>query len=88
MASLIHIAEVAAILAVAYLLGWAIGYVAHRVLARTPAPAIPAERVDAVIAAASGDALVKAPVIVPVADPATQPVAEPVVANAVEATEP
>jgi len=68
MASVIHIAEIAAILAVAYMLGWLVGYLAHRLVARQPAAAaaIPEER----LAAATGaDPLVMAPVIVPVADP-------------------
>ena len=70
MASVIHIAEVAAILLVAYVLGWAIGYVAHRLVARpSAASAIPAERLAAVTGAAGSDALVKAPVIVPLATP-------------------
>ncbi len=68
MASVIHIAEVAAILAVAYALGWAIGYAAHRLLALVPAKAavVPAERIAAVTGAPDPDALVKAPVIDPV----------------------
>ncbi|MEO7222891.1 MAG: hypothetical protein ABIY37_10495 [Devosia sp.] len=68
MASLIHIAEVAAILAAAYALGWAIGYAAHRLFALVPAKAAvePAERIAAVTAAPDPDALVKAPVIDPV----------------------
>ena len=75
MASVIHIAEVAAILTVAYVLGWVIGYVAHRLVARAPAQAtIPPERVAAVTAPAA-DALVKAPVIGPV--PSTPPPAPP-----------
>lgn len=74
MASLIHIAEVAAILAVAYAIGWAIGYVAHRLLASRPAvSAIPAEAVAT--APADVDALVRAPVIDPV--PNTPPPAVP-----------
>ena len=36
MPSLIHIAEIAAILAVAYMLGWLVGYVAHRLFAPKP----------------------------------------------------
>jgi predicted flap endonuclease-1-like 5' DNA nuclease len=68
MASLIHIAEVAAVLAVAYVLGWAIGYGAHRLFALMPAraAAVPAEPIAAVLAAPDPDALVKAPVIDPV----------------------
>jgi NADH-quinone oxidoreductase subunit E len=87
MASLIHIAEIAAILAVAYMLGWAVGYAAHRLLAPKPvvvaAAAIPEARLAAVTGAT--DALVKAPVIAPVADPAAEPAA--VVPPAVEAAE-
>jgi hypothetical protein len=40
MASVIHIAEVAAILAGAYLVGWLLGYAAHRLLARQPVVAV------------------------------------------------
>jgi predicted flap endonuclease-1-like 5' DNA nuclease len=76
MASVIHIAEVAAILAVAYVLGWVIGYVAHRVLARTSArAALPTDRASAVVAPAAEEVLVKAPVIEPV--PNTPPPAAP-----------
>ena len=77
MASVIHIAEVAAILAVAYVLGWVIGYFAHRLLARKPdvVADVAAERIAAVTAhVAAEDALVKAPVIEPVAaTPAPEP---------------
>ncbi|RYE11312.1 MAG: hypothetical protein EOP22_00170 [Hyphomicrobiales bacterium] len=76
MSSVIHIAEVATLLAVAYIAGWAVGYLAHRVTARRPAvTTIPAERLAAVTGEPA-DALVKAPVIVPVAsDPPSAPVA-------------
>ncbi len=69
MSSVIHIAEVATLLTVAYALGWLIGYVARRLVSRPTAvlPAIPAERLAAVTGAAIPDALVKAPIIVPVA---------------------
>jgi predicted flap endonuclease-1-like 5' DNA nuclease len=83
MASVIHIAEVAAILAVAYVLGWVIGYVAHRLVARKPAvtTSVPAERVATVTAPVAEDVLVKAPVIEPVPNTpppaAPAPVAEP-----------
>ncbi len=85
MASVIHIAEVAAILAVAYVLGWAIGYLAHRLLARQSATApVPAERIAAVTAPT--DALVKAPLIEPVALTAPPALSQPpVVEPAVEA---
>ena len=84
MASLIHIAEVASILAVAYMLGWVIGYVAHRLAAPRPAVAtVPAERLAAVT---GGDALVKAPVIAPLAVPPTS--SEPVPEAATPAIEP
>jgi predicted flap endonuclease-1-like 5' DNA nuclease len=94
MAGLIHIAEVAAILALAYVIGWAIGYVAHRVLAREPAvaAAIPAERIAAVTVASKPDVPAKAPVIEsvpsdpPPSAPLKTPAAEPVVA--VEASAP
>lgn len=80
MASVIHIAEVAAILVVAYGLGWVVGYVAHRLIARPVVAEVPAERVAAVTA--PGDALVKAPVIEPVG-PTAPPVIEAAVAAAV-----
>ncbi len=77
MASLIHIAEIAALLTAAYILGWAIGYAARRLTAAKPAvAAIPASR----LAAATGeapDALVKAPIIVPVANDPPPPVPQP-----------
>jgi len=83
MASVIHIAEVAAILTVAYGLGWVIGYLVHRLVARAPAPAtIPAERVNAVADRVTEAALVKAPVIEPV--PNSPPPAAPVSLAAVE----
>src|SRR3569623_1452222 len=68
MGSLIHIAEIAALIFVAYLVGWLVGYVLHRILARpanlvvgatTPHPAPAAAQPD--------DALVRAPLVVPVA---------------------
>jgi predicted flap endonuclease-1-like 5' DNA nuclease len=73
MASVIHIAEVAAILAVAYVLGWIIGYVAHRLVAPKPAvfAAVSDDRAAVVTVPAPDDALVKAPVIEPV--PSTPP---------------
>jgi predicted flap endonuclease-1-like 5' DNA nuclease len=81
MASVIHIAEVAAILAAAYVLGWVIGYVAHRLVARAPVVAtVPAERIAAATGAPAADALVKAPVIEPV--PSSPP--PPVIATPVE----
>lgn len=81
MSSVIYIAEIAALLAVAYVIGWAIGYLAHRIVAHpaaVAAPAIPADR----LAAAAGtapDSLVKAPIIAPAPEPT--PAAEPVVAE-------
>ena len=93
MGSVIHIAEVAAILAVAYGLGWIIGYVVHRLVAPKPAvvAAVPAERIAAVTAPA--DALVKAPVIEPVPQATPPAAAEPepaksAPAEAVAASEP
>lgn len=70
MGTLIHLAEIAALLAVAYSLGWGLGFAARWLSARrvpAAAPAIPAER----LAAATGEPLVKAPEIGPVIDPAT-----------------
>ena len=75
MASVIHIAEVAAILAVAYGLGWLVGYFAHRMIAR-PAVAAAVSAETTVVTTAAADALVKAPVIEPIAQ-AAPPVAEP-----------
>lgn len=47
MGMIFHIAEVAALLLVAYSVGWAIGLVAHRLASRTPArPVVPAERLE------------------------------------------
>jgi predicted flap endonuclease-1-like 5' DNA nuclease len=82
MASVIHIAEIAAILAVAYMLGWIIGYVAHRLFA--PKPLVQATIPEARLAAATGtaEALVRAPVIAPVADPAAESPAAAVEAEA------
>jgi len=87
MASLIHIAEVAAILALAYTLGWVIGFAARRLTAPKSIPAaIPEARLAAVTAPAA-EALVKAPVIAPLPAapapaPEPEPVAEPVAAEA------
>lgn len=91
MASVFHFAEVAAILLVAYGLGWVLGYVAHRMFANMSAPAVagvPAERIAAVTGAAVADpdALVKAPVIEPVAS--GSPPAAPESQFAFEPTEP
>ena len=76
MSSLIHIAEIAALIAMAYVVGWAIGYVVHRLVTR-PATAAEAAISPERLAAAMGeapDALVKAPIIVPVAnDPPPAP---------------
>ena len=90
MGSVIHIAEVAAILAVAYALGWVIGYGAHRLLARSPAvPGVPAERIVAVTSPAPADALVKAPVIDPVpTSPPPAPAQESPAAPPASAVEP
>ncbi|MDO8359969.1 MAG: hypothetical protein Q7T08_08010 [Devosia sp.] len=76
MASLIHIAEIAALLFASYVAGWGIGHFARRLTARKPAAAaaISAERL-AVAMHETGDALVKAPVIEPVAT--TPPPAAP-----------
>ena len=68
MGALFHIAEVAALLLVAYAVGWAIGFVVHLLVSpRAKVETIPAER----LAVAKGepvpeDALVKAPTIVEV----------------------
>jgi predicted flap endonuclease-1-like 5' DNA nuclease len=73
MASVLHIAEVAAILAVAYAVGWALGYFAHQLSgARTVAVAagVPAERIAAVTGAATPE-LAAAP------QPAPDPVPAP-----------
>jgi hypothetical protein len=67
MSTLIHIAEVALLLAVAYSLGWALGYAARRLTAREPArpaAAIPAERLAAAIGQPA-DPLVRSPLILP-----------------------
>jgi predicted flap endonuclease-1-like 5' DNA nuclease len=101
MASVIHIAEVAAILSVAYVLGWVIGYAAHRLAGRPRATVAtaPAEPNAAAIAPAA-DALVKAPVIEPVpntpppqappppAPAPAAPVAQPILSAEPEATAP
>jgi len=73
MPTLIHIGEVALLLAVAYTLGWALGYAARRLVVRAPAQpetAIPAERLAAAIGQPP-EPLVKSPLILPL------PVAEP-----------
>jgi NADH-quinone oxidoreductase subunit E len=69
MGTVIHIAEIAALLAVAYALGWGLGYAARRIAAPAAMPVVPVERIAAVTApaAAPDDALVKAPVVAPVA---------------------
>ena len=66
--NLLHIAEVAVLLLVAYSVGWLGGYVLRRATAVSRKPAqIPAERLAAVTGqAVDPDALVKAPVIVEV----------------------
>lgn len=82
MGSLIHIAEIAAILAAAYMVGWTIGYLAHRLASpkAVPVAAIPEDRLAAVVGAPGAEALVKAPIIDPVAiptDPAKAATAAP-----------
>ena len=68
MGSLIHIAEVAALIFAAYMVGWLIGYVLHRAVARPVKTATVAAEADAAGAATLPvDALVKAPIVVPVA---------------------
>ncbi len=104
MSALIHVAEVALLLAAAYTLGWLLGYAARRLGVRRPEPVvavIPAER----LAAATGQAppLVQPPVILPLptgeptpAAPAEPPPApdpvpaapEPAVPSASAATRP
>src|SRR3954469_17813421 len=63
-----HIAEVAALLLLAYVVGWSIGVLLHlAVRPRARVETIPAERLATAMGeAAPGDALVKAPVIVEV----------------------
>ena len=85
MGTLIHIAEVAGLLFAAYVVGWLIGYIAHRITASIPKPAfVAASR----LAAAKGeapppdDALVKAPVVVPVSN--APPPAIPALATPLE----
>lgn len=84
MGTLIHLAEIAALLAVAYSLGWGLGFAARWLGARrapTVAATIPADR----LAAATGDPLVKAPEIGPVVDPASpEPAPVEVAASASE----
>lgn len=68
MAGVIHIAEVAAILAVAYVLGWGLGYLAHLLLARMPvaaAAAVPVEAGASAVVAAQADAAAFSPVVEP-----------------------
>ena len=70
MGSLIHIAEVAALIFVGYLAGWLVGYALHRVLAqpaKTTSAAASATVRASVAVQSPDDALVKAPVVVPVA---------------------
>lgn len=79
MPTLIHIGEVALLLAVAYTLGWALGYAARRLTARRPAQpaaAIPAERLAAAIGQPA-DPLVKSPLILPLPVAAPEPAAAP-----------
>jgi predicted flap endonuclease-1-like 5' DNA nuclease len=75
MGSLLDIAEIAALLFVAYIVGWLAGYWLHRLAARTPRPeVIPAERMAAAKREPSAeDALVRAPVVVPVSAAAPPP---------------
>lgn len=68
MGSLIHIAEVATLIFVAYAVSWLAGYLLHRLVAR-PAKTTVVEAVkpSPAVAGQPDDALVKAPVVVPVA---------------------
>ena len=83
---LIHIGETAALLLIAYSMGWVVGYVARRGSAATrqkPAAVIPADR----LAAAKGevpaaDALVTAPIVAPL-KPAPLPKVSPLPEQAV-----
>ncbi len=75
MAMVFHIAEVAAILTVAYTLGWVLGYVARQVVASRPMPAlagVPAERLATVTSAT--EVVVPAAAATPEPAPATEPV--------------
>lgn len=64
MATLIHIAEVAAILAVAYVLGWAVGYLARHVAASRPRRLEASSEIAAAVAAATDpNALAQGPEI-------------------------
>lgn len=86
-----HIAEVAALLLLAYVVGWSIGVLLHlAVRPRARVEAIPAERLATAIGeAAPTDALVKAPVIVEVEKaPAPVRVAAAALAPAPEAPKP
>ena len=85
MGTYIHIAEVAALLFVAYVVGWLIGYAAKRIAAarRETVATIPAERLAAVTGDASpADALVKAPIVVAVGNASPPPT--PAMAAAIE----
>ena len=91
MGSLFHIAEVAALLLVAYVVGWSVGFLLHlAVRPRATAETIPAERLAAAMGeGASADALVKAPTIVEVEKaPAPVKVAASALAPAPEAPKP
>jgi predicted flap endonuclease-1-like 5' DNA nuclease len=69
MGSLIHIAEVAVLIFAAYVVGWLIGYVLHRVTARPAKVAVVAAGATAqapTIGAQPDGALVRAPLVVPV----------------------
>src|SRR4051794_15801237 len=77
MGTYIHIAEIAALLFVAYVAGWLIGYFAKRIAAGAPqtdAVIPPARLAAATGSGQSADALVKAPVVVPVSDAPPPPV--------------
>jgi predicted flap endonuclease-1-like 5' DNA nuclease len=81
MGSVIHIAEIAAMLAVAYTLGWLLGYVARRATTRRAA-------VDMQAAAPATDAVVEAPVAALVTAPVIVPVSAAAAPVAVAAVEP
>jgi predicted flap endonuclease-1-like 5' DNA nuclease len=84
MGFLTDIAEIVALLFVAYMAGWLVGYLAHRLAVRQPhLETVPAASKPATTPEPSVDALVKAPVVVPVAT--TPP---PQVSAAVTAIEP
>lgn len=79
MPTLVHIGEVVLLLAMAYTLGWGLGYAARRLTARPPAPqmpAIPADRLAAAIGQPA-EPLVKSPLILPLPVVAPEPVPEP-----------